>query len=284
MSWTVVARKDFRDAVRSRALWALSAVFLLLAVGISVLYATFQPLSGGNPTALGLIFFLASIVGTFVSIAAILACYKAVAGERERGTIKITLSLPHSRRDVILGKLVGRTGVLALPVVGALLAGTVVGGVMFGDVAPGATVLFGVVALLFTLAYVGIMVGLSATTGSTTRAAALAIGFFLIVELFWDAVLFGLAFVANDFAVPAAHAAFPDWLYLVQQVPPSSSFMTSLSAVLPGATRAASAGAGQSAGQIGAFYSTPWVGLVALALWVVVPILVGYYRFEAADL
>jgi len=60
--------------------------------------------------------------------------------------------------------------------------------------------------------------------------------------------------------------------------------MTSLSAVIPGATRAASAGAGQSAGQIGAFYSTPWVGLVALAMWVVVPILVGYYRFEAADL
>lgn len=284
MSWAVVARKDFRDAVRSKALWALSAVFLLLAVGISVLYATVEPLSGGNPTALGLIFFLASIVGTFVSIAAILACYKAVAGERERGTIKITLSLPHSRRDVILGKLVGRTGVLALPVVGALLTGTVIGGVMFGDVAPVATVLFGVVALLFTLAYVGIMVGLSATTGSTTRAAALAIGFFLIVELFWDAVLFGLAFVTNDFAVPATPAAFPDWLYLVQQVPPSSSFMTSLSAVIPGATRAASAGAGQSAGQIGAFYSTPWVGLVALVMWVVVPILVGYYRFDAADL
>jgi len=283
MSWRVVARKDFQDAVRSRALWALSGVFLLLTVGLAVLYATLPVIAGGNPTALGLIFFLAGIIGTFVSIAAILAGYKAVAGERERGTIKITLSLPHTRRDVILGKLLGRTAVLALPVVGALVAGTVVGGVLVGDVAPVATVLLGLVALLFTLAYAGIVVGLSATTGSTTRAAALAIGFFLVVELFWDVVVLALAFVTNGFALPASPTAFPDWLYLVQQVPPSSSFMTSLAAVLPDAP-AAAAGAGQAAGQVTAFYATPWVGVVALAVWVVVPIAIGYYRFDAADL
>lgn len=284
MSWKVVARKDFQDAVRSRALWGLSALFLLMAIGIALAYANIDEISGGDPSALGLIFFLASIVGTFVSIAAILACYKSVAGERESGTVKILLSLPHTRADVILGKLVGRTAVLALPVVGALVIGTVLGGALFGDLAPVATILFGVVALLFTLAYVGIMVGLSAMTGSTTRAATLAVGFFVIVELFWDAVILAVAVVGNDFALPTSPAEFPEYIFLLQQVPPSSSFMTSISAIIPGAPAAAAGGSGLGPGQVDAFFGTPWVGVLALAIWVAIPVAIGYKRFMGADL
>jgi ABC-2 type transport system permease protein len=284
MTWLAVARKDFRDSVRSRTLWVLSALFLLLAGGISVAYSTLDAVSGGAPTALGLMFFVASTVGTFISLAAILACYKAVAGERESGTIKILLSLPHSRRDVILGKLVGRTAVLALPAVAALLIGVVVGGALMGEFAPVATVLFGLVALLFAVAYVGIMVGLSATTGSTARAAALAVGFFVVVELLWDVLTLALVFVANDFAIPQSTADFPAWLFVVNQVPPSSSFVTSLTAVIPDAPSAAVGVGGQGAGQVEAFFATPWLGVVALVFWAVVPILIGYARFRRADL
>ncbi|MEF8901291.1 MAG: hypothetical protein V5A25_08730 [Halovenus sp.] len=76
MSWQVVAKKDFRDAVRSRAFLGLSAIFLLLVVGIAVLYGSLDELSGTDPDALGLIFFVASSIGTFVSVAAIVVCYR----------------------------------------------------------------------------------------------------------------------------------------------------------------------------------------------------------------
>ncbi len=283
MSWVAVAKKYFRDAVRARTLWALSALFLVLAAGIAFAYAYVDELSGGDPSALGVMFFVANIVGTFISLAAILACYKAIAGERESGTIKILLSLPHSRRDVIVGKLLGRTAVLALPVVIALLIGIVIAGVLIGEFAPVGTVAFALVSLLFAFTYVSIMVGISGTTGSTSRAAALAVGFFVVVELMWDIVALGLAFAANGFQFPQTAADFPEWLFVVNQVPPSSSFVTSLTAVIPEAP-AAVAGGTQSPGDVEAFFGTPWLGIVVLLFWLVIPVLLGFYRFRKADL
>lgn len=283
MSWAVVAKKDFRDAIRSRALWGLSAVFLLLVGGISVLYATVDEISGGDPTAVGLVFFVASSIGVFVSVAAIVTCYKAVAGEREVGSMKILLSLPHTRRDVVLGKLVGRTGVLAVPIVVALLVGAFAGTALLGEIAPVATVLFGAVGLLFALTYAGIVVGISATTGSTTRAAALAIGFLLVFEFLWDVVVLALAYAANGFALPQTAADFPAWIYPVSQIPPSSAFVTSLTAVIPDAP-AQGAGNVPTAEAFEAAFATPWLGVVVLLLWTALPLALGYWRFRAADL
>jgi ABC-2 type transport system permease protein len=282
MSWAVVAKKDFQDAIRSRALWGLSAIFLLLVGGISVVYATIDAVTQ-DPSALGLIFFVASAIGTFVSVAAIVTCYRAIAGEREVGSMKILLSLPHTRRDVVVGKLVGRTAVLAVPIVVALFVGAFAGTALIGELAPVATVLFGLVGLLFALAYAGIMVGLSATTGSTTRAAALAIGFLLVFEFLWDVVLLGLVFVTNGFALPGGGADLPAWIYPVSQVPPSSAFVTSLTAVIPDAPLQAG-GVAPTADAFEAIFATPWLGIVALLLWTVVPIALGYWRFRAADL
>jgi ABC-2 type transport system permease protein len=283
MSWAVIARKDFQDAIRSRALWGLSAIFLLLVGGVAVLYASLDEISGGDPSAVGLIFFVASTIGLFVSVAAIVICYRAIAGEREVGSMKILLSLPHTRRDVVIGKVVGRTAVLAVPIVVALLVGAFVGTSMLGEIAPVATVLFGVVGLLFALTYAAIMVGFSATTGSTTRAAALAIGFLVVVEFLWDVVVLALVYVANGFAFPAVTSDFPAWIYPVSQIPPSSAFVTSLTAVIPDAP-AQAAGNVPTADAFGAFFATPWVGVVSLLLWAVVPVVLGYWRFEAADL
>lgn len=283
MSLTAVARKDFADAIRSRAFWGVSALFFLLIVGVSVAYATFDVV-GGDPSALGLIFFVASAIGTFVSLAALIVCYRSIAGERESGSMKLLLALPHTRRDVVFGKLVGRTGVLAVPIVLALLVGSGLGMALLGDVAPVATVLFGLVAVLFALAYAGIMVGVSATTGSTTRAAALAVGFFLFAEVLWDVVILAVVFVAEGFQLPTGPgAAFPDWTYLLFQLSPSNAFVTSLTAVIPDAPTTA-AGPAPSAGQLDAFFATPWIAVLVLVFWAVVPVLLGYWRFVGADL
>ena len=67
-------------------------------------------------------------------------------------------------------------------------------------------------------------------------------------------------------------------------MPPSSSFLTSISAIIPGAAQDAAGGSGLGPGQVDAFFGTPWVGVVALAVWVTVPIVLGYTRFRDADL
>lgn len=176
-----------------------------------------------------------------------------------------------------------RTGVLAVPIVAALLVGAGLGTALLGEVAPLATVLFGLVDLLFALTYAALVVGVSATTGSTGRAAALAVGSFLVFELLWDTVVIALVFVANGFVLPSGPGALPEWTYPLVQLPPSNAFVTSLSAVIPDAPGAA-AGPGPGAGQVGAFFGTPWLGLVVLLFWVVVPLALGYRRFARADL
>lgn len=282
MSWDVVAKKDFQDAVRSRVFWALSALFLLLVFLIVASYVSFDIVSGGDPSSVGLIFFVANSLGLFVSLTAIVICYKSIAGERESGSVKILLALPHTRKDVVIGKIVGRTAVLALPVVVALLVGALAGMVFLGDVALLATVAFTIVALLFAAAYVGIVVGLSAVTGSTGKAASLAVAFFLVFELFWDVIVFGLAFVSAGFEFPQL-ADWPAWIFPIAQVQPSSAFVTALVAAVPDAPQAA-AGPGPGTEQLDAFFATPWLGLVVLVFWIVVPPAVGYWRLQQADL
>jgi ABC-2 type transport system permease protein len=281
MSWQTVAKKDFRDAIQSRALWSLVAIFVVLSSLLSYAYAEFPTTvaSSDEATVGGLIFFTSSIVGLFVSIAAIVVCYKSIAGEREIGSIKILLALPHTRADVFFGKLVGRAAVLTVALAGGLVIGFGFGFVLIGAVEVVPVLLFLLVTLLFTVAFVGIVVSLSATTGSTSRATTLALGFFLLFELMWDVIPLAVVYVVNGFSLPETT---PDWVFLVTQIPPSSAYLSSLIAVLPDI--ADTVGAGGGAEEIDAFYATPEIGFAVLLFWLVVPLAIGYSRFQNADL
>ncbi|MFT4931912.1 MAG: ABC-2 type transport system permease protein, partial [Natronomonas sp.] len=119
MSMVAVARKDFQDAVRSRSLWTLSVVFVGLAMLTTYMYIEFPEMLGGEEelSGVGLGLFLAGIASLFIGLTAIVITYKALAGERELGSMKLLLGLPHTRRDVVFGKVLGRTATLAIPIV-----------------------------------------------------------------------------------------------------------------------------------------------------------------------
>lgn len=280
MSWAAVARKDFYDAVQSRSIWALSGFFILLAIGLTYAYAEVPLLSGEQGTIGGLTFFLAGIVGTFVAVTAVVLCYRSIAGEDELGSMKLLLSLPHSRSDVLLGKVLGRTGVLTLPLGIGLGVGLAMGILMLGRGSVLAAVVFLLWTFVFALAYVSIIVGLSALTGSTTRAAALSIGFLLLFEFFWGAVPFAVRFVISGFSLPTGQP--PDWYTLLGQLSPSDAYVSGLTALLPDIAR----GTGQPipGSNTDAFYADPAAGIVIIFLWLVVPLAVGYTTFSRADL
>ncbi|MFW6435530.1 MAG: ABC transporter permease subunit [Halovenus sp.] len=284
MSTLAVAKKDFRDALRSRALWAISIIFIFLSLIIAYAFAEFPAELGlDEQTAKGLAYFLASQISLFVSITAIVIAYKAIAGERESGSIKILLALPHTRGDVVLGKVLGRSATLAVPTVIALLAGAALGSALLGLFDPLVVALLLVVSVLFVLTYVSVMVALSALSSSTTRASALTIGFFFVFELLWNAIALGIVWLSKGFTLPQTAAEYPDWMFVVNQVPPSSAFVAGLNAVIPGEVGSINEG-GQQAADIDAVYATPWLGIVMLAVWLVVPLAIGYWRFSKADL
>ncbi len=279
MSWAVVARKDFNDARRSRSLWGLSVAFLLLAVLFAALYAYVPEVSAdAEASSLGLLAFLSAPVAIFVAVAALVTAYKSVAGETESGSGKLLLSLPHSRGDVVLGKVLGRALVLAVPVVVGLVAMLAV--VFAADVPFAATeyALFAAVTMLFVVVYVALFVGISASTTSTARAATASVLALVGLEFAWDVVPLGAWFVANGFTVPEGLATgtlttAPDWVVFLVNLPPSAAYSNAVSGVLSGSLDGA-----------GPWYLSQWFSLVLLGLWAVVPLAVGYRRYRAANL
>lgn len=287
MSVLAVAAKDYRDAVQSRALWTLVVAFVGVLLITTYAYVELPEMFGptGEATFSGLIFFTSGITGLFIPLAAIIVCFKALAGERELGSIKILLSLPVTRSNILFGKVLGRAAVLATGVSVGLIFGLGFGAILLGSVAVSALVLFVVLSLLFAGVYATIIVGLSATTGSTTRATTLAVGFFVVFELIWDMVPLGVVYVLNGFSMPTS---FPDWVFLVAQLSPATAYFTAVVALLPDAAVDAGVAVGGGGFEMDPveaepFYVTPEAGFLFLALWFVLPLVIGYLKFTRSD-
>ena len=79
---------------------------------------------GGNPYLPILAVFDESLIfKIIISILALLVAYDVVSGEREQGTLKLTLSDPIARHQVLLGKLVAGAITLAVPATVAFIVG-----------------------------------------------------------------------------------------------------------------------------------------------------------------
>lgn len=284
MSWTVVARKDFRDARLSRGLWAVTGLFVLMSVGFAVLYGTVPAVSQdiGEVSTLGFLTLLIGAVTLFVSIAAIVIGAGSIAGERASGSSKLLLGFPHSRADVVLGKLVGRTAVLGAAILAGLAITLVVALVLFDSFAPVDYAVFTAMTLVLALVYIGIMVAISATTGSGGRAMAFGIGAFVVLEVLADVVPLAALFVANGFSMPSG-AAIPGWVAFLNVVTPSAAYTNALGWFLGDGSATAAALGAQLAGPV-PFYLTGWASMAVLAAWLVVPLALGYRRFARADL
>jgi len=280
MSVAAIARKDFQDARGSRALWLLTALFVLFAAFMVWAFSEFEAGgAGADPdlAALGFYDFLAASAALFVSITALVVAYKAVAGERDTGSAKLLLGLPHSRRDVVLGKVAGRGLTMTIPVVLGFglalgLASWLLGAVNLVDYA-----LFVGVTVLFAFAYVSLMVAISASVSTTSRASALAFGVFVVLELVWGLVATGAVYLANGFALPATIAAYPDWYFGITSFAPSAAYQSAVAAVVDASSAGVLAGGD-------AIYLEPWFGFVWLAVWAVVPLALAYGKFTQADL
>lgn len=287
MKALTVAKKDFRDASQSRALWALVATFAVLMLIVVYAITEAPEVIGGTGEVVfaDLLFFTAAFVALFVPLAAIIVCYKSLAGERELGSIKLLMSLPATRGDVFFGKVLGRAAVISTAVGVAMVIGLIVGSALLGTVDVAALLVFLLLTVFFAVVYTGIIVSLSASTGSTVRATTYALGFFVVFELLWDVIPIALVYVLEGFQLPAA---VPDWAVLVVMISPATAYFAAMSAVVPGLGVDEPEG-GEVGVEFGvafgdALYAQPEMGLLILVAWLVLPLAVGYYRFNNADL
>jgi ABC-2 type transport system permease protein len=294
MTWQAVARKDFQDAVRSRWLWALSAIFVGLFVGGA--YFLGSNLNGEAQQQVTANAFFQSIVGQLlitliVPLVAIVISYGAIVGERESGSLKLLLSLPHSRLDAVVGKTVGRSGVVAVPIfVGLLLASIVLAVYGVGiDVID--FIVFGILTMLLGVVFVSLAVGVSAAASTNRRAMLGSVGLFFVFTFLWNRVRQILSLVNDQLSLNLELMELVKYGLFIKYFNPVRAYQTLAARLYSDTVLQARL---YDSGMLGQmiqqqmdglpFYLSDTVVMAQFLLWLFVPLALGYVVFDDADL
>jgi len=280
VSWQVVARKEVKDAARSRVLQALTGAMVLIALALMGVYVAAPRLFGTPASRLTFQNFVASLgpASAFVPILGAMLGYKAIVGERQSGSLALLLSQPHSRDDVVIGKFVGRTVVLAVPIALAFAAGFGVVAVAFDAYSIAGYVGFLGALLLVGIAYVAVAIAISASTASTTKAAAGVLAYYMVFKMLWGAIVLATNAVRARFATgewALQIGGFPEWVSVMFMLSPHNAYQIVLRDLV--LTEYPPVWYHEP-------YMTAWTGAVVLALWTVAPLTIGLWRFDAVDL
>lgn len=269
-----VARNDLKNARRSKLLW-----FVVGSYGLFALLLFWSNSQSPRPSVNQALFGMTGVGALLVPLIALVSAYLAVAGERDRGTIKLRLGLPNTRAEVLAGKFLSRTALVAAALLVALVVAVGAGVAFFEDPDFSSLPAFAGVTLAFTLAYVGIAVGLSAGTASRSRAMGASIGYFFVFNVLWILgsfnVIGALRFVLEDTLGLSLADSFYEFVW---QLSPVASYLKSLSLVFERSEFRQLPEAPDE------WFLQPEVAVVVLVAWLVVPVALGYWRFRRADL
>ncbi|RBI59461.1 ABC transporter [halophilic archaeon] len=279
MSWQLVARKDFQDAIRSKLLWAVISIYTIAsAAGAYLTHQGFRDLTLVEATH-----YLSLPTEKIVPITAIVVGYLAIAGEHESGSLRILLNFAGSRRDILAGKIVGRISIVLIAAIIAFTIGSLIIAIEYGSFALG-TILISIAAtILFGLSYLGIAIGVSAMTDKRSRAMTAAISIFFVFNVIWSLLLsMVLQIITGESAFESS--TVPVWYVLLDRINPESAYLATLKYLpLADPPHFRSLLAEQIGGDV-PFYLEYWTGLVVLLFWATVPIVIGYIKFSSEDL
>ncbi|WP_132058013.1 ABC transporter permease subunit [Halorussus amylolyticus] len=296
MTWQAVARKDFQDAVRSKWLWALSALFVLVFSLPAILQFYLEmgsaPPQGEQGSSDAFIFLMKQGTSVLVPLIAIVLAYASITQERESGSLKLLLSLPHSREDVVFGKVVGRAGVLTLPIVLGFVVAAVLILATSLSFKLANFVLFAVLTVVLGLVFVGLSVGISAAASTGRRAMMSATGAFFMFVILWNAFANQLVNLLDKY-VGLADATQLHAVLFLKLLNPTQAYKTLIDSFLLESavqSRIMMFGfmrqqvAAQTLGESLPVYLSNGFVVSYLLLWLLVSVGVGYWVFENADL
>lgn len=282
MSALDIARKDFAAARRSRSLWAVATLLGLLTTVIAFSFSSYR--TPPTETFVQLFQTMGNVFGLLLPIVALVVSYMSIAGERESGGLKFLLGLPNTRRDVFLGKVASRLTVVTAGVVFMIVTATAMAVARHGVLPLSVVVGTFVVSLLYTAVFVGIAVALSAAVAERSRAIAASVGAYFLLVLVYVIPGVNVAQIVR-FVHQTLFGFEPnvDLYNTVLYTSPLIAYRKAMNLVVPSdAQRQVLERASETDTLPG--YLGDEVSLVVFAVWLVVPLVIGYLRFEEADL
>lgn len=283
MSSRTVAAKDFTSVRRSRALWAAATALALLVALVAFGYESYR----ATPTEAVTRLFSTLTMGLAVllPIVALVASYLSIAGERETGGIKFLLGFPNTRRDVFLGKLASRLTLVAA-IVGFMFVATASVAIAKHGTLPVRTVLgLFVVSLAYAAVFVCIAVALSAAVASRSRAIAASVGSYFVLVVLYVVPVIRVTDVVQWFHHTMLGFEQNQNLYdAVSYTSPYVAFRKAANLVFPPDQQSRIFyRSGEQVADIPGYLSDE-VSLLVFAFWLIVPLTLGYLRFDRTDL
>lgn len=271
MSWQAIARNDLRGAIHERGAWALFTGFFLGFGGLAALLVQL-----GGPEFEGYIDLLAPGVGLLVPLAGIILGYEAIIGERESGTAVLSLSMPHSRASLIIGKLVGRTTLLATVITAAALLASIILLFFYPSFSPSRYAGFIAMTIIYGAVFLWVATALSMALSTSRRVIAAAFGTYIGLTLFWNVLIDLTEIILFRFRPTSGEPE--TWVTFASFIGPNTSFNYVLGEALD-------AGAVPTIiADSSADFVTPALALLALVGWAVLPVFGGYFSFLQDDL
>ena len=262
-----IARKEFRDRLRSRWVLAVAVVLAVFALVIAYFGAAQQGAVGFKGIELT-IASLTSLVIYLVPLIALILGYDAIIGERERGSLDLLLSLPLTKLELLLGKYLGLAAALAFSTVAGFgLVGVVLS---YGIGLTGlldyagfilSTLLMGLAFLSFAL-----LLSVLATSKVVASGAAIALWFFYV--LVYDLILLGMLVVTEGQYVgglfPILLLLNPADIFRILNIFSLEEVKSlyGLATVFP------------------ATLASPWLLGGAMLFWILAPLALAYFRFR----
>jgi len=268
MTWQVIARQDGSVTVGSRSV----KILLGLLAAVALLAGYIYPIAAPEPiTTAGFAPFVLEGIRFVIPFVAVLLTYGAVASHRESGSIRLSLSLPHSRRDVVLGAFASRTGLVTAVSVASLLGAGALVVYPFGELVLDRFLVFVGLTVLFGAVWCGLGLAVSLVAATRRRALVLAFALLFLFVVVWETAVAALRLGLN--AAGIVDGTLPDPAQFLVGLEPSLLFERATTGlVLPGESVA------------GPWYMGEWVALGCLVLWVVGPLGLAFLRFDGSDL
>lgn len=191
---------------RLELLIARRNMWVAISVALMALFSVVLTLAGGAPTGtLGvdpLIIATSSITTLsvyFIPLLALLLSFDAISGEKERGTLSLSLTYPLSRGSILIGKFIAHFLVLAFAIgIGLLLTG-ILAVIKNGSADLSFTPLLWLflTSLMLGASFLGLGYLVSTLVRQSSAASGLAIVIWLVCVVLYDIGLLG-ALVADN--------------------------------------------------------------------------------------